>query len=96
MSTVITAVLYAGIVVLVPLLVVLPLLLLERRREDGGAGLTDTSSGALFRGRTDDRPDGAGHERAAESDAVACRTCGALNGADYTFCRECAEPLAGR
>ncbi|WP_121823468.1 DUF7577 domain-containing protein [Halostella salina] len=96
MSAIVTAVLYAGVVVLVPLLVVLPILLLERRREDGGAGLTDTSSGAVFRGGADDRSNGSDHGESEASDAVACRTCGELNGADYTFCRECAEPLAGR
>jgi hypothetical protein len=96
MSTLVTAVLYAGIVVLVPLLVVLPLLLLERRRKDGGASLSEPSAGAGFPGTTDDRARRRDADGSTGSESVACRACGALNGAEYTFCRECADSLAGR
>ncbi|WP_135819583.1 DUF7577 domain-containing protein [Halostella litorea] len=92
MNALVTAVLYAGVVVLVPLLVVLPLLLLERSRDDGRS-LPNRAAGSGFPRTSDERSrgsdDGAG-------DAVACRTCGALNGAEYTFCHECTDRLGGR
>ena len=96
MNALVTAVLYAGVVILVPLLVVLPLLLLERRRKNGGTHLSEPSAGTGFPGTAGDRARRRNDERSDGSDAVACRVCGALNDAEYTFCRECADPLGER
>lgn len=98
MESLVTAILYVGVVILVPLLVVIPLLLLEYvRSEDAtdrrlsgrstdaspGGRVTDSTVAAVRSGTTDDR-------------TVSCRSCGAVNETGYTFCRECTDLIAGR
>ncbi|NHN49748.1 hypothetical protein G9464_19445 [Halostella sp. JP-L12] len=96
MDTLVHAVLYVGVILLVPLSVLVPLLALEYVRDDGPTEprLSDpprnVSSG---NGLSALAATGAAE---SASDAVACRTCGAVNEGRYTFCRECADNLAGR
>ena len=97
MDSLVHAVLYVGVILLVPLSILVPLFLLEyvrggRRAETRlsnpprnaapGGGLSD--GGAASRGA------------ANASDTIACRTCGTVNEGNYAFCRECADNLAGR
>jgi len=97
MDALVHAVLYAGVILLVPLSILVPLFLLEyvrggRRAE---ARLSNPPrNAATGRGLSDG---GAASRGAANvNDAVACRTCGAVNEGNYTFYRECADNLAGR
>ena len=96
MDTIVHAVLYVGVILLVPLSILLPLLLLEyvRGGKRAEARLSNpprnlAPGGGLSAGA-------AASGAASADDAVACRTCGAVNEGDYTFCRECTDNLAGR
>lgn len=96
MDTIVHAVLYVGVILLVPLSILAPLFLLEYLRGDRRAEARlsnpprNVSPGSGL-------SDGSGSRSAAgANDAVACRTCGAVNDGGYTFCRECADNLAGR
>ncbi|WP_135535288.1 MULTISPECIES: hypothetical protein [Halostella] len=98
MESFVTVILYVGVVMLVPLLVVIPLLLLEYLRSD------DTSERRLAGRSTDTAPPGhvgdsaatTGRQSSTDAETVSCRSCGTVNESMYTFCWDCADPLAGR
>lgn len=98
MESLVTAILYVGVVMLVPLLVAIPLLLLEYLRSDDARNSrfaghsTDTSPP----GRVGDAAAVTGRESGTDAETVPCRSCGTVNESEYTFCWECADPLAGR
>ena len=96
MDTIVHAVLYVGVILLVPLSILVPLLLLEYVRGDrrAEARLSDPPRNVAPGSGLSDG--GASRGAAGATDAVACRTCGAVNEGGYTFCRECADNLAGR
>ena len=83
---------------LVPLLVVIPLLLLEYLRSDDAPDrhLTGHSTDTSPPGRVNDAGAMTDRESATDAETVPCRSCGTVNQSEYTFCWECADPLAGR
>ncbi|MFB6070848.1 MAG: hypothetical protein ABEJ76_07470 [Halanaeroarchaeum sp.] len=57
------------------------------RREEGA------DSPAEWRPPRESLVDVASGDEEAASDGVVCPSCGTTNGADFTYCRECAAPL---
>jgi hypothetical protein len=98
MESLVTAVLYVGVALLVPLLVVIPLLLLEYLRTDDArdARLTGHSTDTSPPGRVGDAAAVTDRVSPSDTETVPCRACGTVNEPEYTFCRECADHLAGR